>query len=138
MNMTKRTQSKLNHPKGYLIQQALFSGCWDESENLLLRLYLAQRADKSSRVLTKSCEDYLVSATEAAALVHDYSVLMGLPGHYIGVIDRLIGIDDKYAPHREQALALVAEAAPRHAEAAVPLPDGKMIAVRPGNVERAV
>ena len=110
MTMTKQTRPKLSRPKADVIQEALFAGCWSEGESLLRCLWLAQRKAEGSDALTRSYEAYLYCAGEAATLLHDYIALLALPGHLAAVIDCIIRRDDKYAPLREQAMALVAGA----------------------------
>jgi hypothetical protein len=107
--MAKRIQPKLNQPKDHVIRQALFAGCWNEGESLLRNLWLAQRKAEGSTVLTESCGDYLDGAAQAAALLHDYIALLGLPDFLATEIDHVIRRNAQYASLREQALALVAE-----------------------------
>lgn len=92
--MAQRTnQPRLNQPRAVVLDHALTAASWSAGHYLLSSLSRLQ----------------LDAAAEAAADLHDYEVMLGLPNWAATVVVSTIKINPEYARQRDVALAPVAE-----------------------------
>lgn len=101
--MSKRIQPRLNQPKDVVIRHALQGGAREQAKQLLQSLSLVGCA-----TIYSSAELMDMAAGEAADL-HDFCAMLGRPFTAEWFIDSVLKVDKNFAPHRDQALALVAE-----------------------------
>jgi len=99
-------QPRLNQPRAVVLEHALTDASWHAGESLLLRLHLAS----SDRPVSADGRQQLRDAAyQAATDLHDYAAMLGWETWAATVIDRTVKISPQYAPHHDEALALVAE-----------------------------
>jgi len=96
------TQPRLNQPRATVLEHALTAASWSAGEDLLVRLSIASASAEERQRLRDG-------TYQAAVDLHDYAAMLGWLDWAATVIDRTVKITPTYAPHRDEALALVAE-----------------------------